>query len=245
MSWRVVIARDRARVVAVGAVGLSLPRKIYYEKELSFINSRSYGPGRYDPTYEEKGHDYPPGYVRWTEGRNLEAFVDLLASRRLDVTPLITHRFPIDQAPEAYELITGKRKEPFLGVLLTYPQVEALRHHPRKPDRSAIPPREKPSAVRLGVLGCGQLCRRGDVPRPGEDAPDRKDRRGLRLRAACPIRGREIRLPPRRRQTKPDLLADPEINTIAILTRHDLHAGAGGACPAGGQARLLREAAGA
>ena len=117
-----VIARDRAQVVAVGAVGLTLPRKIYYEKELSFINSRSYGPGRYDPAYEEKGQDYPPGYVRWTEGRNLEAFVDLLASRRLDVHPLITHRFPIEQAPEAYELITGKRKEPFLGVLLTYPQ---------------------------------------------------------------------------------------------------------------------------
>ncbi|HSQ18703.1 MAG TPA: zinc-binding alcohol dehydrogenase, partial [Anaerolineales bacterium] len=116
-----VIARDRAKVVAVGAVGLSLPRKIYYEKELSFINSRSYGPGRYDPAYEEKGQDYPPGYVRWTEGRNLQAFADLLASRRLDVTPLISHRFPIDQAPEAYELITGKRKEPFLGVLLTYP----------------------------------------------------------------------------------------------------------------------------
>ena len=104
-----VIARDRAHIVAVGAVGLTLPRKIYYEKELSFINSRSYGPGRYDPAYEEKGHDYPAGYVRWTEGRNLEAFVDLLASHSLNVTSLITHRFHIDQAPQAYELITGKR----------------------------------------------------------------------------------------------------------------------------------------
>ena len=73
-----VIARDRARVVATGAVGLTFPRKIYYEKELSFINSRSYGPGRYDSTYEENGQDYPIGYVRWTEGRNFEAVVDLL-----------------------------------------------------------------------------------------------------------------------------------------------------------------------
>ena len=109
-------------MVAVGAVGLNIPRKIYYEKELTFVNSRSYGPGRYDPAYEEGGQDYPIGYVRWTEGRNLQAVVDLLAAGRLDVRPLITHRFPIEQAPQAYELITGKKSEPFLGVLLTYPQ---------------------------------------------------------------------------------------------------------------------------
>jgi threonine dehydrogenase-like Zn-dependent dehydrogenase len=89
------IARDRANVVAVGAVGLNFPRTVYFQKELSFVNSRSYGPGRYDPNYEEGGQDYPIGFVRWTEGRNLEAIVDLLASGGLDDTPLITHRFPI------------------------------------------------------------------------------------------------------------------------------------------------------
>jgi NADPH:quinone reductase-like Zn-dependent oxidoreductase len=115
------IARDRARVVAVGAVGLNIPRKVYYEKELSFINSRSYGPGRYDPTYEEAGQDYPIGYVRWTEGRNLEAILDLLAGGRLDVKPLISHRFPIDQAPEAYALITGKKRQPFSGSIAHLP----------------------------------------------------------------------------------------------------------------------------
>ena len=93
-----LIARDRARVVAVGAVGLHIPRKIYYEKELTFLNSRSYGPGRYDPAYEEGGKDYPIGYVRWTEGRNMEALVELLAGDRLDVHPLISHRFPISSA---------------------------------------------------------------------------------------------------------------------------------------------------
>ncbi|MGB8981799.1 MAG: zinc-binding alcohol dehydrogenase, partial [Anaerolineales bacterium] len=82
------IARDRARVVATGAVGLTFPRKVYYEKEISFINSRSYGPGRYDLNYEEQGNDYPLGYVRWTEGRNFESVVDLMAKGQLNVRPL-------------------------------------------------------------------------------------------------------------------------------------------------------------
>jgi threonine dehydrogenase-like Zn-dependent dehydrogenase len=116
------IARDRARVVAIGAVGQNLPRPSYFAKELTFLNSRSYGPGRYDPAYEEKGNDYPIGYVRWTEGRNLESFVDLLARRQVDVLRLISHRFPLDQAPDAYRLITGGG--PFLGVVLTYNQIE-------------------------------------------------------------------------------------------------------------------------
>ena len=118
------LARDRGVVVAVGAVGLDIPRKIYYEKELQFLISRSYGPGRYDSDYEEKGQDYPYGYVRWTEGRNLEAIVDLIGAGRMDVHPLITHRFAIEQAEQAYELISGKSAEPFLGVLITYPQAK-------------------------------------------------------------------------------------------------------------------------
>src|SRR6185369_2992458 len=121
-----VIARDRARVVATGAVGLTFPRKVYYEKEISFINSRSYGPGRYDLNYEEQGNDYPLGYVRWTEGRNFEAVVDLMVKGQLQVKPLITHRFDISQATKAYQVITGKKKEKFLGVLLTYPEEKTL-----------------------------------------------------------------------------------------------------------------------
>ncbi len=106
-----IIARDRAKVVATGAVGLSIPRKMYYEKEIAFINSRSYGPGRYNSNYEENGIDYPIGYIRWTEGRNFQAVVDLLASQKLKVESLITHRFPIEKGAQAYEVITGKKKE--------------------------------------------------------------------------------------------------------------------------------------
>ncbi len=114
------ICRDRGRVVSVGATGLTLPRRPFYEKELSFNISRSYGPGRYDPVYEEGGIDYPIGYVRWTEGRNFEAVLDLMARGALDVAKLTTHRFSIERATDAYELIRSG-SQPFLGVLLEYP----------------------------------------------------------------------------------------------------------------------------
>src|SRR5271169_3771566 len=114
------IARDRAIVVAVGTVGIEIERKAYYEKELDFRLSRSYGPGRYDSAYEQKGRDYPIGYVRWTETRNMQAFLQLLAEQKLSIGPLITHRFPIERAQGAYELITGRVAQPFLGVVIQY-----------------------------------------------------------------------------------------------------------------------------
>jgi predicted dehydrogenase/threonine dehydrogenase-like Zn-dependent dehydrogenase len=222
-----VIARDRARVVAVGAVGLSLPRKIYYEKELSFINSRSYGPGRYDPAYEEQGQDYPIGYVRWTEGRNMQAFVELLANRRLDVAPLITHRFPIEQAASAYELITGKVTEPFLGVLLTYPQPvnePALITQTAEPIKIRPGGTEKPLSVRLGVLGAGNFA--GAVMFPTLQKIPQIERvaiasaSGLHAHSAAQKYGFDSAA-----ADEAQLLRDPSINTIAILTRHDLHSG--------------------
>src|SRR5207248_7403364 len=109
------IARDRAVVVAVGTVGMDIDRKTFYEKELQFRISRSYGPGRYDTAYEQKGRDYPIGYVRWTETRNMEAFLQLLSDGDIDVLPLITHSFEIEEAKSAYELITGAIGEPYLG----------------------------------------------------------------------------------------------------------------------------------
>ena len=113
------MCRKRGRIVLVGVTGLELSRADFYEKELSFQVSCSYGPGRYDPNYEEKGQDYPVGFVRWTEQRNLEAVLDMMADGRIDVKPLISHRFDIQEAVQAYELVGGA--EPSLGILLRYP----------------------------------------------------------------------------------------------------------------------------
>ncbi|MEO5928944.1 MAG: bi-domain-containing oxidoreductase [Candidatus Kapaibacterium sp.] len=114
-------ARKKGRVVVVGAVGMDIPRSPFYEKELDITISCSYGPGRYDPTYEEEGRDYPVGYVRWTERRNMESVLDLIASGKLNVGRMITHRIPITEAERAYDLITGKIQEPYIGIVLNYP----------------------------------------------------------------------------------------------------------------------------
>jgi len=114
------LCRDRAPVVIVGDVGLNLDRTPFYERELSLRFARSYGPGRYDPSYEAWGVDYPAGQVRWTEGRNFEAVLDLLAAGRLKVADLVTHCYDIGEAPAAYELIE-KRADPYLAIQLTYP----------------------------------------------------------------------------------------------------------------------------
>lgn len=228
------IARDKARVVAIGAVGLHIPRKVYYEKEITFLNSRSYGPGRYDPGYEEQGHDYPIGFIRWTEGRNLEAFVDLLAACKLDVKPLITHRFPVGQAPLAYELITGKQKKPFLGVLLTYPeggQAAVGSGLQESGGKSAsdetvshiTSAKSTLGTVTLGVLGAGNFATAVMLPSlrkiPGLNLVGIASASGLSAQHAANRYGARYATSDENR-----ILNDPDINTVAILTRHYLHA---------------------
>ncbi|MBK9005429.1 MAG: bi-domain-containing oxidoreductase [Anaerolineae bacterium] len=215
-----IIARDRARVVATGAVGLTLPRKIYYEKELSFINSRSYGPGRYDSNYEENGQDYPLGYIRWTEGRNFEAVVDLMQSGKLKVKPLISHRFPIEKATQAYDVITGKKKDTFLGVLLTYPAGKT------KEERKVVFPsivNRKSEIVNLGVLGAGLFA--NSVLLPSIKKVD-----GIQLVGIASSGGLHAQHAGKKfgfkyaTSSDDEIINDPNINTIAILTRHDSHA---------------------
>jgi predicted dehydrogenase/threonine dehydrogenase-like Zn-dependent dehydrogenase len=212
------IARDRARVIVIGAVGLDVPRRSYYAKELSLIVSRSYGPGRYDPAYEEAGIDYPIGYVRWTEGRNLQAFVDLLGEGKIKVSDLISHRFPIDKAPKAYELISGK--QPFLGVLITYPAVRAKSVQKKIEITSKPVSKEK---IGLGVLGAGTFARHTMLPAvkglrdlelvgiasaSGRPAADLANRFGFRYATSDEYQ----------------ILGDRKIDAVAIVTRHNLHA---------------------
>ena len=131
------LCRDRAAVVIVGDVGLSLDRTPFYERELSLRFARSYGPGRYDTSYEAWGVDYPAGQVRWTEGRNFEAVLDLLAAGRLKVADLVTHCYDIADAAAAYELIE-KRADPYLAIQLTYPK-KADADVPVLPKRTVSP----------------------------------------------------------------------------------------------------------
>jgi predicted dehydrogenase/threonine dehydrogenase-like Zn-dependent dehydrogenase len=225
-----VIACDRARIVATGAVGLNIPRKIYYEKELSFINSRSYGPGRYDSSYEEDGKDYPLGYVRWTEGRNFESVVALLESGKLKVESLITHRFPIEQAAQAYEVITGKTNKPFLGVLLTYPEsVEKLEEPALSLSKGSkvvkfnVQTFKPSNVVTLGVLGAGLYANATLLPAI-------KNIKDIELVGIASSGGLHAQHSGKKfgfayaTSSDDEIINDPKINTVAILTRHDTHA---------------------
>ena len=219
-----VLARDRAKVVATGAVGLTFPRKIYYEKELSFVNSRSYGPGRYDAAYEENGQDYPLGYVRWTEGRNFEAVVELLASGKLKVESLITHRFPIEHAAEAYEVITGKKGEAFFGVLITYPGTQVDKETGTSVRVSLSTARQAtPTPIKLGVLGAGLYANATLLPAiqkvPGIELVGIASAGGLHAQHSAKKFGFAYAC-----SSDDEILDDPHINTVAILTRHDSHA---------------------
>ena len=228
------LARDRARVVAVGAVGLEVPRKPYYEKELSLHISRSYGPGRYDPAYEEGGKDYPLGYVRWTEGRNLEAILDLMAAGKLDVRPLITQRFPIDEAPAAYELITGKSEEAFLGVLLTYPDAGREAPSAKTAIRGSMPGGVN-GEPGLGVLGAGNYA--GAVFLPTVQAVGLVRRVGIASGTGLSAGHMARRFGfGYATSQETELLEDSTVNVVAVLTRHQDHARQALACLERGKA---------
>ncbi len=217
------LCRDRGQVTAIGAVGLTIPRKIYYEKELRVVVSRSYGPGRYDNNYEEKGQDYPIGFVRWTEGRNMEAFLDLIADGKMNVKALISHRIPIEEGEKAYELITGKLGEPFLGVLLQYADSDVL-------IREAVPVTPVRASAEgkrvIGVLGAGNYA--GATFLPMLKANALKD--PYTLRSIASGNGGKARHCAEKFgfeqvETSGDaILADPAVTDAVLLTPHRVHA---------------------
>ena len=212
------MCRKRGRIVLVGVAGLELNRADFYEKELSFQVSCSYGPGRYDPSYEVEGHDYPIGFVRWTEQRNFEAVLDMLASGKLDVKPLITHRFAFEDAPKAYEALTADKTG--LGMLLKYtsPTLQRMvRQVTLKPNATFTAQRPL-----MGFIGAGNYASRILIP-----AFKAAGAQFHTIVTAGGINGVIHGENAGFAQASTDmaaLLANQAINTVAIVTRHDTHA---------------------
>ncbi len=208
------LARDRAHVVIVGAVPAEIPRTPYYEKELDVRMSRSYGPGRYDRAYEDKGIDYPIGYVRWTEQRNLEAFLEALAAKRLAIADLITHRVPIADAVRAYDLISAERT---LGIVLTYP--DEISHAPIITAGTT----RRPAAAKVGVIGAGAFA--GGVLLPALRAMPQVSLAKICTASGTTARDLAIRQGIGEAVESIDaIIEDDQINAVLIATRHDQHA---------------------
>ncbi len=212
------MCRTRGRIILVGVAGLNLKRSDFYEKELSFQVSCSYGPGRYDPVYESGGVDYPIGYVRWTEQRNFEAVLDMMASKTIDVSPLISHRVPFFESPKAYDILSTDNNA--LGILLEYPHKAEKRHQ----DHIAL----KTTAisqcreVTVGIIGAGNYASRFLIPAFKNS--------GAKLHTIASTGGLSAALHGRKQgfsfatSNIEQIISNKEINAVGIATRHDSHA---------------------
>lgn len=212
------MSRKRGRIVLVGVTGLELNRADFYEKELSFQVSCSYGPGRYDPVYEEMGHDYPLGFVRWTEQRNFEAVLDMMASGQLDVKPLITHRFDFAKAPEAYDTLTSDKSA--LGILLQYQSAPESRSVKRVTLTNGVT--FNPQKPVVGFVGAGNYASRVLIPAfkvAGAQLHSIATSGGVN----GVIHGEKAGFAEATTDTQA-MIDNPDINTIAIVTRHNSHA---------------------
>ena len=216
------ICRDKGRVVAVGAVKLDVPRKIYYEKELELKLSRSYGPGRYDYYYEEAGQDYPFSYVRWTENRNMESFLQLISIGKINVKSLITHRFDIVDAENAYEMISGSTSEKYLGVVLNYSNENAQDIGPDKPTKPIT--LTQPHKVNIGFIGVGNFA-------SGVLLPNIASIKAYEKTAILSGSGISAKISAERFgftqavSNYDEILNNPAITAVFIANRHDQHGG--------------------
>ena len=222
MDLAAAIARDRGIICMIGVTQMNIDRRPYYERELSFRIARSYGAGRYDSTYEQKGIDYPIGYVRFTEGRNIEEFVRLLAQGRISLADIITHEIPFEKAAEAYEMITkNPNHERYIGVLLKYDENDT------KWQSRIENPKAKRAAsgdkIRLGLIGAGNFVRSTMLPIMKETGLF--EFRGLAttggVGGAQANDGTPFGYTTNNYQ---ELLSDPEIDLIAVSTQHNSHA---------------------
>ncbi|MBO2649118.1 bi-domain-containing oxidoreductase [Shewanella algae] len=212
------MSRKRGRIILVGVTGLELNRADFYEKELTFQVSCSYGPGRYDPSYEEQGNDYPLAFVRWTEQRNFEAILDMMSGGQLDVKPLITHRFKFENARDAYDLLTTDKSA--LGILLQFESEPASRHAKTITLRDV--PSYKAGQAVVGFVGAGNYASRMLIPafkEAGAEFHSIATSGGIN----SVIHGDKAGFA----EATTDTLAminNDSINTIAIVTRHNSHA---------------------
>jgi len=214
------MCRQRGRIVLVGVVGLSLNRSDFYEKELSFQVSCSYGPGRYDPTYEGKGLDYPIGFVRWTENRNFQAVMDMMAETRIDVAPLMTHSYKFDEAVQAYGLLTTDKQA--IGVLLDYREGKQADPAQRVVALNDQVKRQASDAVVAGFIGAGNYASRTLIPAfrsagavldtvvssGGVSATHHGEKNGFAKAST----------------DAGDVLKSELINVVSVVTRHNTHA---------------------
>ncbi|KPK67363.1 hypothetical protein AMJ87_13460 [candidate division WOR_3 bacterium SM23_60] len=213
------ICRDRAFVVLVGVAALDFPREPYYRKELTLRLARSYGPGRYDTRYEEEGIDYPVGYVRWTEKRNMEAVLALMSEKKLDIAPLISHRFKIDQAQAAYDIVLGKTREKSMGILFEY---DVTKEHARTIQLREPVASDSAMDVAIGFVGVGNFARTYLLP-------------NIQAKYASLIGIADIQPHIAKNAAEKfgyeyctsdyhELLKNERVNTVFIATRHNLHA---------------------
>ncbi len=220
------ITRDRGTICMIGVTKMELDRRPFYQKELSFKIARSYGPGRYDSSYEENGVDYPIGYVRFTEGRNVEEFLRLLATKRLNITDLITHTLPFSDAAAAYEMITkNPNHEKYIGVVLKYEENTAKWDCVVK--RKAITPTNKKSVdkeqIHLGLIGAGLFARTTMLPTM--QASGLYHFKGMATTGGiASAQANEVFPFDYTTNHYRKLLEDPDIDLIAVSTQHNSHA---------------------
>jgi len=212
------MARKKGKVVVVGAVGMEIDRSPFYEKELDFLISYSYGPGRYDPLYEEKGVDYPIGYVRWTENRNMQEFLKMLSENKVNVKRLIDYTFPIEEAAKAYEILNTEKRP--IGVLFKYnelPKKELVRKTQLKPSKI------KTDNINVAVIGAGGFAQAYHLPNlkkiPFYNIKAVVTRTGSNAKKIAEEYGAEYCTTDYK-----EVLKDENINMIVIATRHNLHA---------------------
>ena len=212
------LTRKKGRVVVVGAVKMDVPRDPhFYRKELELRMSCSYGPGRYDPEYEEKGQDYPYAYVRWTEQRNMESFLGLVSNKKIDISRLISHVFDIDEAVSAYKIVTGEKKEFHLGILLEYDSEK------EKEEGKVIKVNNSPvRKINVGFIGAGSFAQSYLIPNvksAGASLDSVVTSKGISAKNVAEKFGFNFC------SSDPEEILDKsEINTVFIATPHNLHA---------------------